>query len=93
MFALVLLAATLVGSVSLGSPLAASGVCLAAIVVVLLLALWEPAERYSPAGLTGLMSRLAAGETIEQWWPTWTGLACVASGVTLVVAVFRCREL
>ena len=38
----------LVGSVSLGSPLAASGVSLAAMVVMLLLTLREPTERYSP---------------------------------------------
>ena len=61
-------------------------------VVMLLLTLREPTERYSPAGLTGLMSHLAAGETVEQRWPAWTGLACVA-GVTLAVAVFRRREL
>ncbi len=83
----------LVGSVSLGSPLAASGVSLAAMVVMLLLTLREPTERYSPAGLTGLMSHLAAGEAVEQRWPAWTGLACVAAGVTLAVAVFRRREL
>lgn len=66
---------------------------LAAMVVMLLLTLREPTERYSPAGLTGLMSHLAAGETVEQRWPAWTGLACVAAGVTLAVAVFRRREL
>lgn len=62
-------------------------------VVVPLLALWDPVERNSPAGPTGLMSCLAAGETVEQRWPAWTGLACVAAGVTLAVAVFRRREL
>lgn len=91
--ALVLLAPTLVGSVSLGSPLATSGVSLVAMVVMLLLTLREPVERYSPTGLTGFMSHLAAGETVEQWWPAWTGLACVAAGVTLSVVVFRRREL
>lgn len=87
--ALVLLVATLVGSVSLGRPLAASGVDLTAMVVVLLLALWDPVERNSPAGPTGLMSCLAAGATVGQWWPTWTGLARVAASVTLAVVVFR----
>lgn len=91
--ALVLLVATLVGSVSLGRPLAASGVDLAAMVVVLLLALWDPAERNSPAGPTRLMSCLVASETVGQWWPTWTGLARVAASVTLAVVVFRRREL
>ena len=58
--------ATFVGSVSLGSPVAASGVDLAVMVVVPLLALWDPVERNSPAGPTGLMSCLAASETVGQ---------------------------
>lgn len=65
--ALVLLAATLVRSANLSRPLATSGVGMAAMVIVFLLALWEPAERYNSAGLTGLMSRFASGETVEQW--------------------------
>lgn len=90
---LVSLTATLVGSVSLGSPMAASGVGLAAMVVVLLPALWEPAERYSLTGLTGLMFRLTASETVGQWRQAWTTLAYLAASAPLAVAVFQHREL
>ena len=60
----------------------------------LVLALWELAERYSPAGLTGLIpASLRARRAFAVHAKIGAGLACVAAGVTLAVAVLRRREL
>ena len=85
LLALVLLAFTLVGS--------AAGIALAAMLVLLLLGLWGPATRYTPAGLYSMMSRLAAGAEAGPLGPVWAAVAVIAGCVTGAAAIMVHREL
>ena len=93
LYALVLVAVTLIGSASFTSILAASGLGLASMLALSLLGLWGPAAKYSPAGLAGVQSKITAGEPVTYWWPIWTGLAAVAAFVALAGWLFSKREL
>lgn len=56
-------------------------------------ALWRPAIEWTPVGLIGAPSRLAAGETVAWSTPAITALACMVLLVALAGLVFSRREL
>ena len=93
LLALVLLAFTLVGSAGSDNALVAAGIALAAMLVLLLLGLWGPATRYTPAGLYSMMSRLAAGAEAGPLGPVWAAVAVIAGCVTGAAAIMVHREL
>lgn len=93
LYALVLIAVTLVGSAILDSALAASGIGLAAMLTLGLLGLWGPAQNYTPAGLAEIQARITTGAAITSWWPIWTSIAVIAILVALAGWLFTRREL
>ncbi len=90
--AMLLMACTLVGSAGLDRGLAAAGTGLAGLVVLLVLGLWEPATRYSPAGLYQAVGALAAGGQVSAW-PVVTGLVATAVLVAAAAGVMSRREV
>lgn len=91
--ALVLMSCTLLGSASLNSGLAAAGVGLGGMLALLLAGLWEPATRYTPAGLRQAVAALGVGQEPAGPWPVVTGLLAVVLLVTAAAAILGHREL
>lgn len=77
----------------LASPTAAIGATVVAVVFVPLAAVWEPAARWSPAGLSGIASEMAAGGRPEWAWPVGTALVGAATVLAVGIALYRRREI
>lgn len=92
-YALLLIAVTLVGSATFDSPLAASGLGLGAMLILSMLGLWGPAKTHTPAGLAEIQANLTSGSSITSWWPAWTGIGAIVFFVALAGWLFSRREL
>jgi ABC-2 type transport system permease protein len=92
LFAALLVAITTVLSSRLPT-LAAAGLGVGAFFVLSLAALWGPAVRYTPVGLTLAPSRLLAGEATSLAWPVASTIALTAALVGLAAWLFSRREL
>jgi ABC-2 type transport system permease protein len=73
--------------------LAAAGLAVGAFFAISLAALWGPAVRYSPAGLTLAPGELLLGKDPALLWPLATTLAAAVALVTVAAALFARREL
>ncbi|HZK04975.1 MAG TPA: ABC transporter permease subunit [Actinomycetaceae bacterium] len=91
--ALLLLAVTFLGSAWFTSALGAAGLGLGVYMVISIAAIWQPAERWSPAGLTTAPAHLATGGSADWIWPVVTGILLAVLVLAGAVAVFRRREL
>lgn len=84
-------------SVVIRSAAGAAGAGLGAYALLSIAAIWEPLASFSPAGLGGLASRLAAGTTAstlgEVGWPVLTGLVLAVGLTALAAALFRRKDL
>ncbi|HET7139117.1 MAG TPA: ABC transporter permease subunit [Arthrobacter sp.] len=81
-------------SVVIPAPAGAAGAGLGAYILLSIGAVWKPLSTYSPAGITGQASALAAGADISS--PLWTVTASAVLSVALVwlaAALFRRKEL
>lgn len=72
---------------------AAAGLGIAFWIVLAAVSAWGPAARWSPAGLVGAPSTLAAGIDTAWLWPTVTGAVLAVLLVVATVLVVRRREL
>lgn len=89
-----LLAVAITVTFSVVLPTLAAGI--AGLVVVGLsglVALWEPAARFTPVGLTGAAGVLLSGKPIELVVPLATGVLAIAAMVTFAAWLFGTREL
>ncbi|MHB9004511.1 MAG: ABC transporter permease subunit, partial [Coriobacteriia bacterium] len=91
-FALLLLAVMTVLS-SAFKALAAGGLGIGVFFVLSILPLWDPALRYSPAGLGSAPNALLVGEAPELLWPIATAAISIVVLVTAAVMVFSRREI
>lgn len=73
--------------------LAAAGIGLGGFFAISLAALWGPAVRYSPAGLTTAPAEMLAGSDPSLAWPFATAVAASVALVAIGAAVFSRREL
>lgn len=80
-------------STALESASATAGLGIAAWVVLSVISAWGPAARWSPAGLLGAPTALAAGTETSWAWPLATGIVTAALFVVAAVLVMRRREL
>lgn len=80
-------------SSAIDSQAGAAGIGLGAYILASVAAMWGPALRYSPAGLTTAPTALASGETVALAWPIATGVLLAAALMLATIAVFRRREL
>jgi len=80
-------------SVLLRSQAAAAGVGLAVYFLLVILTVWEPAVRHTPAGLLAAPAQLAAGGAPPLAWPLATGALVSAAAVLAAMAAFRHQEL
>jgi ABC-2 type transport system permease protein len=81
-------------SVLIPSAAGAAGAGLGVFVVLSIAGIWEPIADYSPAGLLGRATALAAGtETGSLLWPVTITLLLCVSAVGLAAALFRRQEL
>lgn len=81
-------------SVLIPSQAGAAGAGLGAYVLLSVGAIWKPLSTYSPAGLTGQATALAAGTEIPS--PTWTVTTSILLSVALIwlaAILFRRKEL
>ena len=91
-FAVLLLAVMTLFSAAMKS-LAAGGAGLGAFFVLSVGALWGPALKYSPAGMSAAPGDLLLGKEIALGWPLATTALAVVLLVAGAIAVFRQREL
>jgi len=81
-------------SVMIPAPAGAAGAGLGAYALLSVGAIWEPLRDYSPAGITGQATSLAAGtETASPLWPVTTSVLLSVALVLLAAALFRRKEL
>lgn len=81
-------------SVLIPSAAGAAGLGLGLFVVISVAAVWRPVAGWSPGGLLGRASTLAAGTATDQvLWPVLVSLAVAAAAVAAAAAVFRRQEL
>lgn len=92
-FAMTLMAATIAASCLVPSTVAAFGIGFGCYVLLGIVALWQPARVYSPAGLPEAITVLAHGRDAELVWPIGTALLATAVFVALAVVIFRRKEL
>lgn len=93
LFAALLVAVTLLASAALDSAAGAAGVGLGAYFLLLLLGVWGPALKWSPAGLAAAPSALAVDAARDLLWPALTTAVLTAALMWAAVAVFQRREL
>lgn len=91
-FALFLLAVMTLFSAAFKS-LAAGGAGLGAFFAVSVAALWGPALRYSPAGVSAAPGKLLMAEEVALAWPLATTAASIVVLLAAAVWVFRRKEL
>lgn len=81
-------------SVMIPAPAGAAGAGLGAYALLSAVAIWEPLRTYSPAGITGQATSLAAGtETASPLWTVTTSVLLSIALVLLAAALFRRKEL
>lgn len=81
-------------SVLISSPAGAAGAGLGAYALLAVGSLWEPLRSYSPAGITGHATALAAGADVPPLlWPVVTSLVLAVALVWLAALLFRRKEL
>jgi ABC-2 type transport system permease protein len=81
-------------SVLIPSAAGAAGAGLGLFVVLSIAGIWKPIADYSPAGLLGRATTLAAGtETDTLLWPVAISLLLCVAAVALAAALFRRQEL
>ncbi len=73
--------------------LAAAGVGVAVFFALSAITLWEPAVKYSPAGLLGAPGQLVAGGDVAVGWPLAAALVLSVLLVALGAVAFARREL
>ena len=90
--AVMVVALMVAASAAFESAAAASGVGLGVVIVASVGSLWGPAARWSPAGLPGQMTSLAAGGPVDHLlWPILTAVAVTV--VALVAATMAVRRM
>lgn len=93
-FGLLFVALMTLLSVLISSPAGAAGAGLGAYALLAVGSLWEPLRSYSPAGITGHATALAAGADVPPLlWPVVTSLVLAVALVWLAAALFRRKEL
>lgn len=81
-------------SVMIPAPAGAAGAGLGAYALLSVGAIWEPLRTYSPAGITGQATSLAAGtETASPLWMVTTSVLLSVALVLLAASLFRRKEL
>lgn len=81
-------------SVLISSAAGAAGAGLGAYVLLSVGAIWKPLNSYSPAGITGQATSIAAGtEVPSSFWPVTTSLVLSMALVWLAAMLFRRKEL
>ena len=80
-------------SAAIDSQAGAAGIGLGAYIVASVAAMWGPALRYSPAGLTSAPTSLITGKAVALAWPIGTGVVLAVVLVLATIKVFRRREL
>jgi len=78
---------------SIVSTLAAAGIGVGVLFVLSLAAMWGPAVRFTPAGLTVAPAQLLAGESVGVLWPVVATVVSAAALVGIAAALFSRREL
>ena len=73
--------------------LAAAGIGVGVFFMLSLAAIWGPAVRFSPAGLTVAPARMLLGETVAVGWPLLTTAVGAIAVVALAAVLFARREL
>jgi ABC-2 type transport system permease protein len=81
-------------SVLISSAAGAAGAGLGVYVLLSIGAIWKPLNSYSPAGITGQATSIAAGtEVPSSFWPVTTSLVLSVALVWLAAILFRRKEL
>lgn len=86
-------AVTVAASSAINSTIGALAIGFGAYIVVSVAALWPPLRENSPAGLPGMVGKLALEQDVALAWPLVTGVVAVVLFAGLAVLIFRRREL
>ena len=86
-------ALTILGSALVGNTVAAFGIGFGGYMVLSMVAIWQPAKAYSPAGLPEAIGLLARGQDADLAWPIGTAVLATIVLLGLAILAFRRREL
>lgn len=88
-----LLAVVALAACLTGNTLPSVGIGIGVLIVTSIAGLWGPIARNTFAGLGGVISRLARGNTVDWQLPVLTSLVLTAACIALALATFQHREL
>lgn len=92
-FGLLLVGVATLASTLVGSQLGAAGIGLLAFALLGISNLWEPAQRYGPAGVLKASGELALGKSADFAWPLGVSLVLAVVLTAAAALVFRRQEL
>lgn len=92
-FAVMMTAATMAASCLAPNTIAAFGLGFGLFVLINIVAIWQPATAYSPAGLPAAVGQLAQGNEVQLVWPLSTAAVATAVLIATAILIFRRRQL